>query len=369
MRYKILVLFVLFVASVGCAAAAEEQRLQYTEDVMIHVGDRITLGDYVLTYEDSSSGRYFEIGRKEGDRLHILTQVRRDKLYDHKGRTFNETGENMSIRLNEIDYDSEGRFLNLTVVSRDDVFADARLDSSAPRIVIVSRGGSTTVPLTLENTGLVDQTFQLRAQNNVSLRASFEMQGFNVSELFLGAGETQRMDARIAVPETAPLGTHDVTFMAQNRSTATEHIRLSVRGTQKERRLRMDVEQTYTEVQPGQETSVRVTLRNGGGAPLNDISFDVTGPDGWQVEARPQEISRLERRDRRGTRIMVQAPADAQPGDYFVEVSASSEHASVEPSEVRVHIREESGLEVVGLVLMVFSLGILAAVYRKFGRR
>lgn len=369
MQYKILVLFALFIASIGCAVAAEEQQLQYTEDVTIHVGDRVTLGDYVLTYEESSSGRYFEIGRKEGDRLHILTQVRRDELYDHEGRAFNETGENMSVRLNEIDYDSEGQFLNLTVASGDDVFADARLGSSAPRIVIVSRGDSTTVPLTLENNGLVDQTFQLRAQNNASLRAMFEMQGFNVSELFLGAGETQNMDAKISVPETAPLGTHDVTFMAQNRSTAVEHIRLSVRGSEKERRLRMDVEQTYTEVQPGQETSIRVTLRNGGGVPLNDISFDVSGPSGWQVEARPQEISRMEQRDRRGTRIRVNAPADAQPGDYFVEVSASSEHASVEPSEVRVHIREESGLEAVGLVLMVFSLGILVAVYRKFGRR
>ncbi len=67
--------------------------------------------------------------------------------------------------------------------------------------------------------------------------------------------------------------------------------------------------------------------------------------------------------------VQVSVPADANPGDYFVNIEAEADEVDPETSEVRINVTEETMLRYVGIVLMILSIGSLLGVYRKFGRR
>jgi uncharacterized membrane protein len=135
--------------------------------------------------------------------------------------------------------------------------------------------------------------------------------------------------------------------------------------------------ESYKQAHAGDEIEIPMWVRNegglrydSGGVSLENVQIDVSTPGGWDHSLSPESIGKLDSRESERVGLTVEIPEDAQTGDFFVEVSASSDETSMEePEEVRVNIREESGMGVVGVILMAISLGMLIFVYRKFGRR
>lgn len=343
-----------------------------TEEVKLSKGDEISLNEYRVSYPSYDSGSYFEISEEESGTMNIVTQIEEERVLDGERRSFDVSDE-LSVEIDDVGSDNNGLYLNLSLEAPRDIFADAELESSAPRRVFVGQGGEVTVPLTLENTGVVNQSFSLSADHNSSASVSFNFQSFNVSELRVDAGEEKSISAEFDVPETVEPGTYDVEMMAEGRSTATESTVIDVReSSSREERKRIDVSsrQNYLGIKPGEEKEVSVRVRNQGSAVLDNIELNVDAPENWEVETSRTEVPALDQFESFRSIVTVSAPANAETGDKFLEVSASSDDTSTEePERIRLTVQKQSNLRYIGLGIMALSLGGLVFVYRKLGRR
>ncbi len=374
MSNKLFSLAFILLFSTGIAVAADQD---YSHNQKLYFGDSMDIDDYVIEYKNNNDDdQMLRIGRWTGTSFHVIEEIEGIKIYESEGENF-EISENMSLVIEQTGYDQEGRFIDLNILASKDVFSSGEISSSVPDKIIISQGESADVPLTLSNTGYLNQTYSLSSKTNSSLTTSFSYQDFNVTNVYVGAGEEESVTAKIEVPDTAELGTYDVSLVAENFTKFSEDLKVEVRGAEVEREISLDLRQSYTQAQSGEEIELRMWVRNGGtgyrpggGVSLENVEFDVNVPNSWDYSLSPEAIGTLQSHESQQVMLTVEVPEDAQTGDFFIEASASSEETSMEePEEVRVNIREESGMGVVGLILMAISLGMLVFVYRKFGRR
>lgn len=376
MNGKSLCLVFSLLVLTGVAASADND---YTHNQNLYFGESMSINDYVIDYKSDNNGdQFLRIGEWTGASFHVIEQFEEMGVYEAEGEKIN-VSESMSMIIEGTGYDRDGRFVNLSISASKDVFSSGDMTSSVPDKIIISQGESAQVPLTLENTGYLNQTYSMGYETNSSLTASFSYQDFNVTNVYVPADEEESVTATVEVPDTAELGTYDFRITAENSTKFSEDLQVEVRGAEVERQISLDMEQSYTQTQSGTEIRLPMRVRNEGGGigyrrsegvNLNNIEFDITVPNDWEYSLNPKAINTLESYESQRVILNVDVPESAQPGDFFIEASVSSEKASLDqPKEVRVNVFEQSDMGIVGAILMAISLGMLIFVYRKFGRR
>lgn len=343
-----------------------------SEDLEMYYGDEISLNQYTLSYTSDYDG-VFEVKMDRSGSSFLVEQVSQEELFDlEKPHTFNISSD-LDIVLRSVESDSDGLYLNLELTASENIFADAEMESSAPSKVFVGQGEEMTIPLNLENTGIVNQTFSLNAEHNTSADVSYSFQEFNVTKLKINTGESESLDAKIDVPETARTGTYDIEFVVEDESKASESISLEIRESQEvnnERRIDLNADQSYVGIKPGQQKEVSVRVRNSGNVMLDNVELNVEAPENWETEVSRNNVPGIEQYGSFRSIVTVEAPANAETGDKFLEISASSDQTSTEePERIRMTVQQESNLRYIGLGIMALSLGGLVFVYRKLGRR
>jgi uncharacterized membrane protein len=366
MRKVVLPLTLIFLA--GFAASAG-----FSEEMDLYVNSEKSFSGYTFAYTGANSGSYFEVKKEVNGKDTIVEQVPQEDLFDmEKPHTFN-VSEDLQVELEGMDSDSDGVYMDLNLYSPRNIFADVDMSSSAPSKVFVAQGEEVTVPLTLENTGIVNQTFGLNASHNSSMDVSFNFQNFNVTELKIEAGEEESINAKFNVPETAETGTYNVEMAASNEKVARESITVEIRQSQESsnrREIDLSSEQSYIGLKPGEQKETSVRVRNQGNVMLDNIELSTEAPENWDVQVEREQVPSLEEYESFRSIITIEAPANAEPGDQFLEVSASSDDVSTEePERIRMTIQQQSNLRYIGLGIMGLSLAGLVLVYRKLGRR
>jgi uncharacterized membrane protein len=365
-KIAVLLIFAVFMTTISAAQTFSNQ-----ETVRVHHGDSLELDDYIFIYDTRSTedGQYFQINLDKEDSDLILEQV--EDVYGSEGETFYVSDRNLSVEITHIGRDSDGRYLNLTIGSENNIFASAELKDSAPDRVIVSKGGNVEIPLTVKNTGLVDQSFNLSAVENTSMTTRFNFQGFNVSSIDVSPGEQKSVTAKIRVPEDTQVGEYKVDILAAGETRISRSIDIEVRGQQikREREIDISIREMYLQANPGETLTIPIELRNRGNAPLNNIGLETSAPTGWEKTVTPKKADLEERYEERTIMVELEVPQSAKAGDYFLEVSAKSDKAETDSQEIRIYVQKKSGLSYVGIGLMAVSLLGLIIVYRKFGRR
>lgn len=369
MKEKLIIcVFLILTLLTGVSAAGEYSN---QKSVKLYHGEPLELDNYTFDYAnyDYEDGEYLQINQEKERSDLKLEEI--DQLYESEGETFDIPEHNLSTRINYIGRDDDGRYLNLTISSDQNLFASADLKDSAPDTVIASQGGSVNVPLTLENTGLVKQSFKFSAIENTSMVTTFNYQDFNVTSVDVDPGEQISVNAKIEVPEKTATGNYNVDLLAAGKINTSKSLNIEVRGkaVQQRREIDMNIREMYLQANPGDTLTIPVELRNRGNAPLNNVELDTTSPDGWSETVSPQQVDLRERYEDRTIMVELTVPQSVQSGDYFFEVSANSDEAETQPREVRIHVQKKSGLSYVGIGLMAVSLLGLIIVYRKFGRR
>lgn len=371
MRLKLVFAVFLIILSASMASSANG----YTESFKMELGSTEKLGDYELRFFTSESRngsatlQYVDI---EGDRSTIKGQLSGEELRNSVGETF-EIDKNFSFTLKDVDFTED--YVELEVTTFRDAFASSKLSSDLPQRILISQEGTESVSLQLENTGVVNQTFNLSSTVSSGISTGFSYQGFNVSNIFVPAGEEKTIRTRIDAAENADIGLQNLTIVADSGQTrAEERLLLSIIERQESEeeisRLDLNLAEQYKRTSPREELTVPVTVRNSGRTTLDNVNITVEGPEGWESTIRPSEISSMERFRSSRVTVTINPPANVESGDYFVDVSASSDQVGVEePERLRVNISEKSGLRYVGVSLMAFSLLALVLVYRRFGRR
>lgn len=374
MKHRYFSLAILCLILISLSAASQD----YTHDQKLYFGDSIDINDYVIDYNTNRDGQeVLEIGRWTGSSFRIIDEIEGLEIYNSKNEN-TQISENISLVIERTGYDRDGRFIELNISATKDFFSSGELSSNVPDKIIISQGESANIPLTLENQGYINQTYSLRSETNSSLTTSFSYQDFNVTDVYVPSQEEESVSAKIEVPDAAELGTYDLELVAENFTTFSEKLQVEIRGAEVERDIELDLRESYTQAESGEELEFDMWVRNrgasyrydSGGVSLENVELDAKVPEGWDYSFDTEAIEQLQSRESRRVVLNVDVPDDTQSGDFFVEASASSDKTSMEePKEVRVNIREKSGMGVVGVLLMALSLGLLIFVYRKFGRR
>jgi uncharacterized membrane protein len=372
MKTSVLLIFLAFFTFTGAS-------MEYTQTTEIQFGETLEFDDYEIEYSEKQEEPNLRIGKWTETSFRVLEELEGSEIYSSEGETLNAS-DNLTVKIIETGFNQDGRFIKLEISSTGNVFASGELSSSTPENLIISQGESSEIPLTIENTGLLNQSYKLGVSSNSSISASFSFQDFNVTNVYVPAGEENSLTAEIEVPESAELGTYDLVLTAEDDSRLSKNFQIEIRGKEMEKDISLDINQRFEQVEPGATVELPVTVMNGGngfirpgaggGPTLNNVEFDIGIPESWNYELQPQGYSELEYRDRERSRLIVEVPENAETGDYFVDVSASSDETSMdEPEEIRVNVQERSQMGIVGIVLMAVSFGLLIFVYRKFGRR
>ena len=180
MDRKLFSLALVLLALTGMATAAEQD---YSHNQNLYFGNSMEINDYVIEYKSSNDNdQMVRIGRWTGTSFRIIKEIEGIEIYESEGESF-EISENISLVIEQTGYDRDGQFVNLTVSAGRDIFSSGEISSSVPDKIIISQGESAEVPLTLSNTGYLNQTYSLRAETNSSLATSFSYQDFNVTNV------------------------------------------------------------------------------------------------------------------------------------------------------------------------------------------
>lgn len=321
---------------------------------------------YEFRYSDRGSEQVFTVTSQNGNTSTIEQQLRGDEIFESEGlRTEIDEGLNYSIV--DVDADDDGLFLKLDVNASRPIFDSAEISTDDPSNVFVAQDDELEISLELENTGVVDQTFDLNAETHEAIETFFLYDDFEVSELEVPRGETETLTLQLDVPSDAPTGPQQVNITAEGNTRASETFNFEVRGQQvADPSLDMRISESFIRMNPGQTENIPVTL-SAQARPVENIELEAESEE-LDIEVPDRPIN-LEERGREEVVLQVEASENAEQGDYFVEITSTADEVDAQTEEVRINVYQESMLRYVGLLIMILSIGALAAVYRKFGRR
>jgi len=175
---------------------------------------------------------------------------------------------------------------------------------------------------TLKNEGDEELSVNLLADAPASFQVNFNLSGQDVTNIPLGANQTQRLSIEVQPIGDISAGSYPIIVQAQGvEAQASLTLTAEVTGQAKLSVSAPDGRlsgQAYA----GRDTPLKVILQNTGTAAARGIELSASESSGWSVDFTPKQISEIPA----GQQVEVTAnihPADkAIAGDYMVTVSA-----------------------------------------------
>ncbi|MFQ5857133.1 MAG: NEW3 domain-containing protein [Anaerolineae bacterium] len=222
---------------------------------------------------------------------------------------------------------------------------------------------------TLKNEGDENLPVNLMYSAPPGFLVTFKLSGQEVTSLPLEPNQSKRLSIEARPFLDLPAGEYPITVRAQgDEAEATLELTAEVTG-----------ESNLTVTAPdgrlsgrayaGDETPLKIIVRNTGSAPARAVELSSSEPSGWSVELEPKEIGEIGA----GEQVEVTAkirPADkAIAGDYMVTVRARPEGSASKSAEFRITVLTSTLWGVVGVALIAVAVGVVGIAVLRFGRR
>lgn len=356
--------FLLLLGS-GLSAVDSEEIDLYNEEVEIESDQEIEWKGYEFSYRVSERhSRILTIKNPEGI---FVEQFSGEEFYEIFSET-KKVGENLYFRVDEMDRD-ENR-LEMTVWANRDEFGSSTFNVSAPEYIVKQSGDDFKIPLTVENTGGVEEAYELKAESSDLISTDFIYQGHNITKLVVEPNEEKEVTADIGLDEDLPSGTVTINFTASNRSTSFKEFRFQVvNSTDSERELRMTLDESYMEKNSGSKLETTVRVENIGDSIVEDVEPSVSTPENWNYTVSPEETANISSEEFQDFELEVSVPSTATSGDYFIDVGLENTE-DFDSRNLRVNVSDSSGgFGLIGALLALMAILLVAGVYKVFGRR
>jgi uncharacterized membrane protein len=195
-----------------------------------------------------------------------------------------------------------------------------------------------------------------------------------ISSIALKKDSSQTLSVDIDPPVLAKAGEYPVTFKARSGSfTAERKFKVNLTGTYD---LIMGVPtigntlalRLNTSVTVGKKSDVEFLIANTGTAPLLNLTFDSTKPEGWSVEFEPKKIDSLKPGDVQKVTTTIQTSDRTIAGDYLLIVSSDSPDAR-KSVDFRVTVATPTLWGWIGAGIVAAVVLGLGLVFVRLGRR
>lgn len=257
--------------------------------------------------------------------------------------------------------------IELTV--REKVPAKLSMETSD---LLTIKGTPTTTfrwSVTLKNDGDEDLSVNLSANVPAGFQATFRYSGQDISNLPLEANRSKSVSVEIKAFSEPKAGSYPITIRADSGNlNASLNVTAEVTGqpnlsvTTAEGRL-------SGKATIGQETPLKLVLKNTGTAPARAVELSSSEPSGWTVTFDTKKVDEIPA----GQQVEVTArlrPADkALAGDYIVTLRARPDGGSNASADFRITVTTSTLWGVAGVALIAVAVLAVGLVVARFGRR
>ncbi len=247
----------------------------------------------------------------------------------------------------------------------------ARLSLQAELPVLRGSGSSSfKYRVTLRNDSDQDVLANLEAQVPKGFQVTFTIAfgSQQVTSLPVKAGESKDLDVDVTLPQDLPAGTYNVNVRAvSGEARAEQKLTLEVTG-RPELSITTPDGRLSGNATAGQNTPVKLLVKNGGSAPARNVEVSSFEPSGWQIAFEPKRIAEIPPKGQAQTTATIKPGPKAIAGDYMVTLRASAGDSSAS-ADFRVQVQTSSLWGFAGIVLIAIAVGVLGLVVSRYGRR
>ncbi len=222
---------------------------------------------------------------------------------------------------------------------------------------------------TLKNEGDEELTVNLLASAPPGFTVTFKLTGQEVTSLPLEANESKRLTIEVRPYVDVPADAYPITVHAQGgEAEASLSLTAEVTG-----------EPSLTVTAPdgrlsgrayaGEETPLKVIVRNTGSAPARAVELSATEPSGWSVKFEPKQIDEIPAGEQVEVTARIRPAEKAVAGDYMVTVRARPKESTSASADFRITVLTSTLWGVVGIALIAVAVGVVAVAVLRFGRR
>jgi uncharacterized membrane protein len=223
--------------------------------------------------------------------------------------------------------------------------------------------------LTVDNSTPSEVQLELNAEGppgwQVSARPSGQSQA---SSITVAAGGTGRVTVSAEPPVNAEAGSYDLNVTARGGGFEVETpLIVQITGSYAIQVTTTD-QRLNASVSAGAASQIPLVIVNSGSADLTAVQVTGTVPRDWTVEFAPEVVDSIPAGGTAQVTATVTPAANAIAGDYLLTLTAAVDQAT-DSVEIRSTVNPSSIWGLVGIALIALTLGGLAWVFRRFGRR
>ncbi len=189
-----------------------------------------------------------------------------------------------------------------------------------------------------------------------------------VTSLPVKAGESKEMDVEVSIPQDTPAGRYRVVVRASAvGASAALPLTLEVTG-RPELSITAPDDRLSGRAYAGQETPLKIIVKNEGSAPARNVSLSSSPPSGWDVRFDPERIDEIPARQQVEVTARIRPSPRAIAGDYMVTITASAGDVS-KSADFRITVLTRTLWGIVGVVLIAAALLVVGQAVSRYGRR
>ncbi len=234
------------------------------------------------------------------------------------------------------------------------------------------RGSPTTTfryNVTLKNESSEEVPVSLLAEAPRGFQVDFKLSGQSITSVPFGPNESKSLSIEVRPFTDIPAGTYEINILARGGDLqATTRLVADITG-QPQLVLTTPDGRLSSEARIGEQTEVKLVVRNTGSAPARNIELSASPPIGWTVEFEPKQIAELAANQEIAVTAKVQPSNQAISGDYLVTFTARPAEASVATSEFRFTVLTSTLWGLVGIALIAVAVVGVGLAVMRFGRR
>jgi uncharacterized membrane protein len=231
-------------------------------------------------------------------------------------------------------------------------------------------GSTFTFDTTIVNNRGVAQTYSLSAETIDGWQVSFVPSGESsaVTSLEVEAGSSQGVTVTVVPPTTVEKGEYTIPCSAISANdTLKQELSVDITGTYSVALSTSDGRLSF-DAYADKASSVTLTVTNSGNVDLTNLNLSSSAPTGWDVTFSESSIDTLEAGATKEITATVTPSEDVITGDYVTAITISNSETSAE-ADFRVSVKTPTtwGYAAVGIIVVL--LAVLAAIFKKYGRR
>jgi uncharacterized membrane protein len=259
---------------------------------------------------------------------------------------------------------------------------------SLPLVVIISEQGTFKTELTTEQPNMEGNatsnfTFMANLKNRTADKQLYALmaiapRGWNVTfkstnyqqvtSVNSEANSTQTITIEIKPPDKVEAGKYKIPVSAStNTSSANLELEVVITGSYN-MELTTPTGLLSTRITAGDVKRVELLINNTGSSELANIALGFSAPVNWDVTFDPKKVDKLQSGKAVQVFATIKADKKAIPGDYVTNIEAKTPEVSSKVS-FRISIETRMLWGWIGVLIIIFALGSMYYLFRKYGRR